>query len=97
MSSFAWTTARNGYQKLPSGMIIQWGTIDSPLALVDGTTYFPIAFPTACLRVFASQDYTPGSGSLAYIGCNGFTSDPVKFITRCSLQGIGASFLALGF
>jgi hypothetical protein len=37
----------NGYQKLPSGLIIQWATwVDTGL----WTTFnFPIAFPNACL------------------------------------------------
>ena len=38
----------NGYQKLPGGLIIQWGYV----AAMDGTAKsFPIAFPNACLNV----------------------------------------------
>lgn len=41
--------AGGGYQRLPSGLIIQWGGIT---ANPSGAPYsFPIAFPTACLRV----------------------------------------------
>lgn len=45
---FGASLAGNGYQKLPSGLILQWGSAapSSPNTL---TTYsFPIAFPTAC-------------------------------------------------
>jgi len=39
----------NGYQKLPSGLYIQWGTF--ALASSGGAINFPIAFPTACFCV----------------------------------------------
>lgn len=40
--------AGNGYQKLTNGLILQWGS-------GTGTRTFPIAFPTACLNVQATQ------------------------------------------
>lgn len=43
--------AANGYQKLPSGLIIQWGTSATINANVNGTVTFPLAFPTACTSV----------------------------------------------
>lgn len=36
----------NGYQKLPSGLIIQWGTNSG-----ESTHEFPMEFPTACFAV----------------------------------------------
>ncbi|EOD1447454.1 phage tail protein [Escherichia coli] len=96
MSSFMLSASVPGYQKLPSGLIIQWGPIDVPLTSQDTVTYFPIAFPNRCLRVFATQDYTPGSANVGYIACAGYNQDPVKFISRAGVPGIGASFFALG-
>ncbi|EPY0419383.1 gp53-like domain-containing protein [Escherichia coli] len=96
MGSFMLSASVPGYQKLPSGLIIQWGAIDVPLTSQDTVTYFPIAFPNRCLRVFATQDYTPGSANVGYIACAGYNQDPVKFISRAGVPGIGASFLALG-
>lgn len=72
------------------------GPIDVPLTSQDTVTYFPIAFPNRCLRVFATQDYTPGSANVGYIACAGYNQDPVKFISRAGVPGIGASFFALG-
>lgn len=43
----------NGYQKLPSGIIIQWGALSFPGA-TGGTVTFPLAFPVACLNVLAT-------------------------------------------
>ncbi|HBC7731309.1 TPA: hypothetical protein KEZ44_000860 [Escherichia coli] len=96
MGSFTLSVSGTGYQKLPSGLIIQWGPIDVPLTSQDTVTYFPIAFPNRCLRVFATQDYTPGSANVGYIACAGYNQDPVKFISRAGVPGIGASFFALG-
>ncbi|MGT3610077.1 gp53-like domain-containing protein [Escherichia coli] len=87
MGSFMLSASVPGYQKLPSGLIIQWGPIDVPLTSQDTVTYFPIAFPNRCLRVFATQDYTPGSANVGYIACAGYNQDPVKFISRAGVPG----------
>jgi hypothetical protein len=43
-----------GYQKLPGGLILQWG-ISSSLGLNSNETIiFPVSFPLSCLRAFAS-------------------------------------------
>ena len=53
--SFGALLAETGYQKLPSGLILQWGKTSafsqkgSPF-----TVTFPIAFPVTCLNVTAS-------------------------------------------
>ncbi|HGC0827626.1 TPA: hypothetical protein ACIXYZ_002283 [Escherichia coli] len=96
MGSFTLSVSVTGYQKLPSGFILQWGSIGAPGIAQDVVTHFPIAFPNRCLRVLVSQDYTPDSGAVGYIACAGFSPDPVKFISRASTPGLGASFLALG-
>ncbi|EHZ1482181.1 phage tail protein [Escherichia coli] len=96
MGSFTLSVSGTGYQKLPSGFILQWGSIGAPGIAQDVVTHFPIAFPNRCLRVLVSQDYTPDSGAVGYIACAGFSSDPVKFISRASTPSLGASFLALG-
>ena len=46
----------SGFQKLPSGLIIQWGI---GYAGINGTSYtnnFPIAFPTGCVSVTANHE-----------------------------------------
>ncbi|WP_250215104.1 phage tail protein, partial [Escherichia coli] len=61
MGSFTLSVSGTGYQKLPSGFILQWGSIGAPGIAQDVVTHFPIAFPNRCLRVLVSQDYTPDS------------------------------------
>lgn len=49
---------RNGYQKLPSGLIIQWGEIlqqDTGNSAVPFTFYLPISFPNAALQASITQ------------------------------------------
>jgi hypothetical protein len=52
---FTSSLAENGYQKLPSGLILQWGKYGS--VINSETTIsinLPIAFPTACLNAQAT-------------------------------------------
>lgn len=53
---FGSVKAASGYQKLPSGLIIQW--MSGPICSTEGSTYsalsFPITFPVACLIAIAS-------------------------------------------
>jgi hypothetical protein len=49
----------DGYQKLPSGLILQWGSASTNGSGV-ATFTFPVAFPTACLN---TQVSTFGAGS----------------------------------
>jgi len=55
--SFTSQHGDTGWEKLPDGLIIQWG-----LAAVGATTPFPIAFPTACYQVAVSYSSSSGGG-----------------------------------
>jgi len=76
---FAASTAANGYQKLPSGLIIQWGAFSpssTPGAAVAVT--FPITFPQACRALLPSvglfattTTQSAWSDSLTTTGFNG--------------------------
>ena len=49
--------AESGYQKLPSGLIMQWGVSERTNARQEEEEVtFPIAFPTACLNVTGIAD-----------------------------------------
>ena len=56
----------NGYEKLPNGLIRQWGLISfSPVPIGAGnfsetTVYFPIKFPNACRGVFLTGNDVVG-------------------------------------
>lgn len=52
--SFGALLAGSGFQKLPSGLIIQWGVVGNANGSSDTQVLFPIAFPNACLHVSGS-------------------------------------------
>ena len=55
--------SNSGYQKLPGGLIIQWGEYTATMA--HGSSYiitFPIAFPAKCLQVNTSVSNTVATG-----------------------------------
>ena len=62
MGSFTLSVSGTGYQKLPSGFILQWGSIGAPGIAQDVVTHFPIAFPNRCLRVLVIKDLFGVSG-----------------------------------
>jgi hypothetical protein len=51
----------NGYQKLPNGLILQWGYVPS----INTTVTFPVAFTTACYSVTTGT--TSGVYENAYV------------------------------
>ncbi|WP_413776629.1 gp53-like domain-containing protein [Pseudomonas sp. B21-054] len=59
---FALSAAPNGYQKLPSGLIEQWGGV----SVVDNTEQIitlPTAFPNAILGMVASPAVAAAAGA----------------------------------
>jgi hypothetical protein len=58
VADFANSLAENGYQKLPGGLIMQWGRAET-----DGTVTFPIPFPSAVYNVQATTNYKQTSAS----------------------------------
>lgn len=57
--------AASGYQKLPGGLIIQWGTTASVANGVNSSATFPIAFPTGVLSVATQVQNNSGTASYA--------------------------------
>jgi hypothetical protein len=53
-SDFISSMNSNGYQKLPNGLIIQWGTA-SESALAYKWVSFPVTFPNSCVNVQLTQ------------------------------------------
>lgn len=53
----------NGYQKLPGGLILQWGQFSGTIAVNQWNALnvtFPIAFPNACLFVDGTERFPSG-------------------------------------
>ena len=98
IGQFGSSLAANGYQKLPSGLIIQWG---SGSTAADGSiaVTFPIAFPTACVGIHGTHS---GSGLAAMIEVGSTRS--TTGVTTKTFNDLGATsagwpvhWLAIGF
>ena len=61
-ANFASSIATNGYQKFPSGLIIQWGVVVSQSSGGITTVTLPIAFPNANLGAHCN-DTAPSNGN----------------------------------
>ncbi|WP_371356106.1 hypothetical protein ACA087_06375 [Pseudomonas chlororaphis] len=67
-SLFGSQLTSGGYQKLPSGLIVQWGI--NSVSAVNGNVQafpFPIRFPNNCLQIVGGRD-APGSGVVMLVG-----------------------------
>jgi hypothetical protein len=63
VGQFPASLVANGYQKLPSGLIIQWGS-QYVAAGTTGTYAFPITFPNSAIQLIAGEDIDgPNSNS----------------------------------
>lgn len=82
--SFASLPAASGYQKLPSGLIVQWGSMQ--VGTTPTTFAYPIAFPAAVFNVQVSASVS------ATIGSSTLTGIPVT----ATSNGIGVYVLAIG-
>ena len=55
----------NGYQKLPGGLIMQWGSFTNPTTISNLTITFPTPFTTACWSVQINVATNPAQGAPA--------------------------------
>ncbi|MGT2567080.1 gp53-like domain-containing protein [Enterobacter kobei] len=99
MSHFGNLLNPNGYQKLPNGLIFQWGTINvtgtpGVVGTVDVT--FPIAFPNAFRTVQALMSTNdPSQRAVGYdIGNSSATKVRFTYVTPTSN---GIVWLAIGY
>lgn len=90
--------ASNGYQKLPSGLILQWGTTAATINM-DGsaTVTLPTAFPTACLsaQVTAYGSVT-GGGVGPVMGIGSFSTTQIVILNDNNAGWYGMWF-AIGY
>ena len=94
--------AANGYQKLPSGLIIQWGESGGHLSNTAGTKStvitFPVSFPTGCLNVYATPGGSETPLSVGVVATYWMSSGfGVSFQNTRSDQGVSARWLAIGY
>ena len=86
----------NGYQKLPGGLIVQWGSTTSQGGSTTAPSLsdsFPIAFPTACVSFQA----TPYGGTLTADGDWMVTFNSTQFGAKHRISTHTYTWLAFGY
>ena len=95
LGQFPNSIGSSGYQKLPNGLILQWGYI----AATNGTFNFPIAFPNAGLSFFACNSNSQGTlvdNAYGYIVSNTQFFIATKNSGADSISNYPCTWLALG-
>lgn len=96
LASFTGTNqmlAEKGYQKLPGGLIIQWG--DVPILSNPTTWTFPIAFPNKCVAI-SGMTYWADGLSYANLSTNLHTSK-TSVQLKNSIVGNVCFAMAIGY
>lgn len=95
----------NGYQKLPGGLIVQWGTAASAVSTTTSVP-FPISFPTNALAVVVCGLNVNGNYQ-AYVTLNSFTTAGAQVncfnapggsppVLSNAVNGVNVRFIAIG-
>lgn len=96
LTQFAKSLGVSGYQKLPGGLIIQWGSYTTG-AGGNGTITFPIAFPTACRAI----TFIPQSATATTYGVNqvSVTTSQTTIISSAGSSGtpLALNWMAVGY
>lgn len=91
--NFAASLAPSGWQKLSSGLIVQWATY-SGLAGGDNTVAWPISFPNLCFGGLACWAYSFSTNSDAGVGLSAAYTTGGKI--RSAFGGATAFVLVIG-
>lgn len=92
-SEFTKSLAVNGYQKLPSGLIMQWGAQST----ATNTVVFPISFPNICVHANWTYENT-GFGNQPRVTGRTKTGFNLSVDTCCSGAGSQpAAWFAIGY
>ncbi|WP_236187180.1 phage tail protein [Pseudomonas protegens] len=96
-ASFAASLAPAGYQRLPGGLILQWGSaVSAGGAMGNWNAVYYIAFPNACLSAAILGNGGATVFSLVDKGTNGIKATAMTSTTGVPTAGLGGFFIALG-
>ena len=84
----------NGYQKLPGGLILQWGSFSIGGAGASVATTFPVAFPLACRSVSVSAT---GGHTDSWTRLNATAPSNTGFTTWNDGNATTISWMAIGY
>ncbi|MBJ9623051.1 MULTISPECIES: gp53-like domain-containing protein [Burkholderia] len=96
MNAFAWSNAQNGYQMLPSGLILQWGyVIVAPSSLQ--TITLPLTYPSANLGVAGFADDVNANGTQYRWTGGNRTRSTLGFVNNWESGPIAGSWISWGY
>ncbi len=88
--------ASPGYQKLPGGLVLQWG--DFLTSSGDVTVTFPLAFPNTCLNVQITCTASAPQDYIATLGTKTATNFEVNTADGSGAAiSVGFSWFAIGY
>jgi hypothetical protein len=98
VSMFGASLASSGYQRLPSGLIIQWGSVTSSgTGSPNLTATFPLAFPTAILATLLTvSNGTSYVATLTSSSESGF-SGVVRSLVAAITSGVVVTYMSVGY
>lgn len=96
----------NGYQRLPGGLIIQWGksstSVSNSNAAINVT--FPISFPTQCLAVIPGGQDTTNTSPYSQMAVKLYSMNTTGAVFNADLVDVGvhnggiyAVYVAIGY
>ncbi len=98
-SIFGASIASNGWQKLPSGLIIQWGAVNGALGAAQ-TWNFPMVFPNGCFAISGAA-VNPGAYVFSLDGTpatrGGFTFNVWSVAATPARSIAAANWIAIGY
>jgi hypothetical protein len=96
-AAFGFSLNANGYQKLPSGLLLQWGRFVTAAATSQSIT-LPITFPTAKLQHLVSRSNGSSFPGIAVEPSHIFTDlGSIPLTLSVAQSGIGITFIAIGY
>jgi len=97
---FGSNLSANGYQKLPSGLIVQWGTTTSSgTSANNAVVTYPTAFPNITFQTYAVCAGSPTTGSYTVLSGATTTSGAnfTVLLNGSVISGIQINWFALGY
>lgn len=96
-AQFGSSLASAGYQKLPSGLILQWGRVTKDAGSSSKTFTFPIAFPNSCLLVVPIDNASSATVYITAWDAAATTTSGSKFWFSQSALAQDFAYLAIGY
>lgn len=95
---FGSSLGASGYQKLPSGLIIQWGTFtpSAGTGAVTTAVTFPMAFPNQCYSVTTAAGGSGDFDGSVVPSITGFSVTTYDRITTSAVEASAHFYMAIG-